>query len=287
MTLFVIKESFKLISRAKFSFILSLISITLSVLLIVASLLLIFISDRFQSDLKKSINITIFLDETIKHPRINQIEKELNDKVYVNSVVYIDKEQAAEDFINETGEDFRKILDYNPLPASFRITLFETYAQQDSINFIVSELSGISGVDEVVYQQEFINKMLGQIEKFKKYIFIITAALLLISVYIVYSTLQLIIKSKYEELDTMKLVGAKIYTIKAPIILNGIYIGLFAGLCALGIFMVVSHYLEIFAGDTGLFSFKKPIYISLIIGIGPVLASIISIFSLRRLNLKI
>lgn len=287
MILFILKESFKLISRAKFSFILSLISTTLSVLLIITSLLLITLSDQFESDLKKNVNINLFLTEPMNQQQVKELENKLKEKEYISSANYISKEKAAENFIKETGEDFRKILDYNPLPASFSIKINEAYLQVDTIKSIVSELRSINEVDEVVYQQEFVSKLLNEIEKFKNYIFIVTAALILISIYIVYSTLQLIIKSKYEELDTMKLVGAKISTIKMPIVLNGIYIGIIAGVGALGILSIIFYYLEIFVDIRSYFNLSKELYIGLVLFIGPLIASMISWFSLRKISLKI
>lgn len=285
--IFIIKESLKLISRAKFSFILSLISTSISVTLIVSSIFLLIISDHIQSRIKKNISINIFLEETITAQRIEEIKKNLGETSYLRKIIYIDKEKAAENFIKETGEDFRKILDYNPLPASFRIYLKEEYAESDSMKNIVSSLEMIDGVEEVVYQHEFINKILTQINSVKKYIFIITAALVLISIYIVYSTMQLIINSKYEELDTMKLVGAKISTIKMPIILNGIFIGVFAGLISLCLFYFLFHYLDLFIGSFGIKDFYKPYYLLVIICVGPLISVLVSLVSLRKVNLKI
>jgi cell division transport system permease protein len=285
--LFIIKESLKLISRAKFSFILSLISTSISVILIIASLFLLVLSDRLESRIKKNISINIFLEEDVSPKDISSIEKQLQETQYISSVIYIDKEKAAENFINETGEDFRKLLDYNPLPASFRIYLKEHYADSDSISIAINFLSEIDGVEEVVYQHQFINKMLSQLNSVKQYIFVITVALVLISIYIVYSTMQLIINSKYEELDTMKLVGAKISTIKMPIILNGIFIGFFAGVIALGIFYFLFHYFELFLGSFGITNLYKPYYLPVIICIGPALAILVSIVSLRKVSLKI
>ncbi|OGU77792.1 MAG: hypothetical protein A2V93_10990 [Ignavibacteria bacterium RBG_16_34_14] len=240
-----------------------------------------------ESRIKKNISINIFLKEETENERVKEIQNKLNDAKYISSIVYIDKEKAAENFIKETGEDFRKILDYNPLPASFRIFLREEYAQTDSIENIIASLSDIEGVDEVVYQHQFINKILTQLNNIKQYIFIITAALVLISIYIVYSTMLLIINSKYDELETMKLVGAKISTIKLPIILNGILIGIFAGLISLGLFYFLFHYFDLFMHSFGVSSLYKPYYLVIIILIGPLLSIFVSVISLRKVNLKV
>ena len=286
MITFWFKEAFKSIGRAKSSFILSLISTSISVLLIVSSIILVRLSNRFQTNLKEKLNINIFLKDSVSKNTIDNIGKILNSKEYINSVKFIDKNEAAENFIKDTGEDFRKILDYNPLPVSYSITLKEDYVKKESIDKIVSELTKISGVDEIVYQYKFANKVLSFIDSIKKYVFIITAVLFVISLYIVFSTVKLVISLKQEEFETMKLVGAKLSTIKMPVIINGIFIGFLAGIIALGIFLFVLYYFG------NLIAFKSyfdsiNIYLLIMLLIGPVLGFLVSTFALRRINLRI
>ena len=286
MITFWFKEAFKSIGRAKSSFILSLISTSISVLLIVSSIILVRLSNRFQTSLKEKLNINIFLKDSVSKNTIDNIGKILNSKEYINSVKFIDKNEAAENFIKDTGEDFRKILDYNPLPVSYSITLKEDYVKKESIDKIVSELTKISGVDEIVYQYKFANKVLSFIDSIKKYVFIITAVLFVISLYIVFSTVKLVISLKQEEFETMKLVGAKLSTIKMPVIINGIFIGFLAGIIALGIFLFVLYYFG------NLIAFKSyfdsiNIYLLIMLLIGPVLGFLVSTFALRRINLRI
>jgi cell division transport system permease protein len=286
MIIFWLKEAFKSIGRAKSSFILSLISTSISVLLIVASLVVIKLSYQLQSDIKNKITLNVFLKDDLPQKEIDSLQSVIESKNYVNSVHFIDKKEAAEDFIKETGEDFRKIIDYNPLPVSFLITLKEDFVKENELTQITNELSKLSGVDEVVYQYKFANSILSFLEKAKKYIIVITTILFLISIYIVYSTIKLVISLKQEELETMKLVGAKLSTIKIPVILNGMFIGFLAGLIALGVFLAVLKYFN------NLMFFQTLIqsiqyYAILLFLIGPILCFIVSIFALRKINLKI
>ena len=280
------KEAFKSINRAKSSFILSLVSTSISVLLIVSSIILIQLSNEFQTNLKEKLNINIFLKDSVSGTSIKNIESKIKNKNYINSVKFIDKDEAAKNFIKDTGEDFRKILDYNPLPASFSITLKENYVKKETIDKIIPELSQINGVDEVVYQYKFADEVLSFLDSVKKYIFIITFVLLLISIYIVYSTVKLVISLKQEEFETMKLVGAKLSTIKMPVIINGTFIGFLAGIIALGIFLIILYYLGNLLALKSYFHFVK-IYLLLMILIGPILGFLVSAFTLRRINLRI
>ena len=287
MIIFWLKESFKLIGRAKSSFFLSLISTSISVCLIAISVISIQLSDHFQKALKRNVSINIFLKDSLSGASISQLQKTLKNKSYINSVKYIDKDQAAKNFIKETGEDFEKVLDYNPLPASFLITLKDNFVERDSLNKVVNLISQIPGVDDVVFQQEFVYKLLTILNRVKKYIFMITAILLLISLYIVYSTVKLITKSKYEELETMKLVGAKLSTIKMPIILNSILIGLFAGIISLVVFSFIIYYFGSVIDLQRFLNFRSGLYILILLTVGPVIGIIVSAFSLRKITLKI
>lgn len=284
---FSLKEAFLLIKRARASFFLSLISLSISVLLIVASLALIQSSEIIEKKIKEDVTINLFLKDNISSVQINELKNKLKGKDYIKTINFIDKDKAAEIFIRETGEDFRKLLDYNPLPASFTITLNNKYFNKDSLDTIISSLSGISGIDDVGFKDEFIYKLISLLNSIKKYIFILTGIILLISIYIVYSTVKLIISSRFEELETMKLVGAKLMTIKMPVILNALIVGLVAGLISTAIFILFISVFADYIKVINLLGTSKYIYVGLLVCAGPVLGILVSILSLKRLSLKI
>lgn len=287
MISFYLKEMLRSIRRAKSSFFLSLTSMVIAMLLIIGSVMTIQISADFQRELKNNISINIFLKENLTKEESASVEKEIKQKNFVNTVKYIDKEEAAEKFIKETGEDFRRILDYNPLPASFAVTLKEMYIEPDSLNKIIPVFSKLDGVDEVVFQQEYVKKVLTYLTTFKKYLFIITAILFLISVYIVYSTVKLVTGMKMEEMETLKLVGAKLSTIKIPIILNGILIGFIASLISIIIFLLYITYIDKYINLLKIFNLRNEYYFTGVLLLGPFIGFIVSIFTLKKVTLKI
>lgn len=287
MILFWIKEAFKLIARSKFSFLLALISITLSVILITISVFIIRSSNHFEKQLKSSIVISVFIKENINPDEIEKSKGELANQKFVASYEYVSKEQAAEIFIKETGEDFRKILDYNPLPASFNIKLKDEYTSRDSIKNIINKLSSFNWCSEVVFRQDFYHKILSYIDQAKIYVFSLTGLILIVSLYLVYSTVRLILNTKYSELETMKFVGAKLSTIKMPIILNSAITGLFAGIIALGMIIVAYHYLIKYFPSIDDIIVNKLEFIVMLLALGPVIGIIVTIISLRKISLKI
>jgi cell division transport system permease protein len=256
-------------------------------LLIIGSVITIQISADFQHNLKNNISINIFLKENLSREETAVIEKEIKHKNFVNNVKFVGKEEAAELFIKETGEDFRKILDYNPLPSSFAVTFKENYVEPDSLNKMIPVFSKIKGVDEVVFKQEYVKKLLTYLSTFKKYLFLITGILFLISVYIVYSTVKLVTEMRMEEIETMKLVGAKLASIKLPIILNGVIIGFIASLISIVIFFLYITYIDRYINLLKIFNLRNEYYIAGVLLLGPFIGFVVSVFSLKKVTLKV
>jgi len=287
MILFYFSEAFRSIKTAKTSFLLTVISLTISVLLILFCFITIHISDYYSSNLKSSIKINVFISDAANKNDQKRILNELQNKTYFDKVDFISKEAAAEQFIQETGEDFSKILDYNPLPASFVVRVSEKYANTDSLNLIVKNLSTIEMVDEVVFKEGFIYSLLNYIDTVKIYLFIITAIVCMVAIYLVFATVRLIINSRMIEYETMKLVGAKLSTIKIPVMLNGLIAGLFSGLLAFLTFIFFQEQIKSFESLVRILNGNLLQYIIIIFLTGPFLVLLVSLFTLRKVSLKI
>jgi cell division transport system permease protein len=287
MIFFYISEALRSIKSAKSSFILTTISLTISVLLILFSAMTLQISDHYSSSLKSSIKINVFLKEAFNKSDEEKMLVELQEKVYSDTVEFISKDKAAEQFIQETGEDFKKILDYNPLPASFVVRVKEIYANSDSLNFIIKDLSSLEVVDEVVFKEGFIYSLLNYIDTIKVYLFLLTILVSLVALYLVYATIRLIINSRMIDFETMKLVGAKLSTIKIPVMLNGIIAGIISGVLSYFVFIFFKEQLSVIESLGMLITRNMPEYIFIIFLTGPLLVFIVSVITLRKVSLKI
>lgn len=287
MIFFYLKESFRLFSRAKLSSFLTFISTTLAVVLIVISFFLYQSSEKLENYLKENITISLFVKDSALKENIKSMETELINTGFVTETTFISKEDAVDIFVKETGEDFRKILDYNPLPASFSAKLKSEYAARDSIKKIISTFSSFNWVDEVVHRDDFTQKLLDYIKEFRMYIVAITILILIVSLYLVYSTVRLIINSRAEEFETMKLVGAKLSTIKIPVIINGFLIGLLSAAAAGFLFYLIISYASSYISLLKVLNFDKLQYLLIIFISGPLLSIIVILFTLRKVTLKV
>ncbi len=284
MVRFWITETFISINKAKASFLLSVISATFAVSLVLLSAFVVISTTRFDQTLKEKMSLNLILKEDPGQDKQNLIGDELSRKKYVKNFIYRSKSEAAEKFIKETGEDFTKILDYNPLPASFEVFLKEGYVQKDSIENICSELRNTAGIDEVYFSAEIYYKIIDYLNKAKSYIIGLTILLCVVSFYLVYSTNRLILNHRIEEMNTMKLIGATLMNIKMPVILNSIFIGLISGGLSLIIYILLRNYLSLLGElpDT----YLKLMYVIALL-LGPLFGIITSLISMRKININI
>ncbi len=287
MILFYFAEAFRSIKSAKTSFVLTIVSLTISVLLILFSLISLQLSEYYSSTLKSKIKINVFLKDEVNKKDHKKVLNEFQKKDYIKDVVYVSKEEAAEQFVKETGEDFRKILDYNPLPASIVVKISEKFIKSDSLNFIIRDLADYEIVDEVVFKEGFIYSLLEYLNTAKIYLFVITAIVCLIAIYIVYATVRLIINSRMIEFETMKLVGAKLSTIKLPVVLNGVLTGLLSGILALSILLIIKEQIISFDALNKIIALYSNEYLFIIFLTGPLLVLLVSLFTLRKVSLRI
>jgi len=285
--IFIIKETFKSIGRTKLSFFFSLISTTISVLLIQIAVISVLTSKFIESEIKRNFFVNVFLDEGLSFNSVKEISEILTKSGYTKSIKFISKEDAREKFILETGEDFSRILKNNPLPASFVITLKESTFDSNKVKSAISNFESLDGVESVYFESTLFERALNIIKLSEKYLWLLVSVFSFLSFYIVYSTLRLILENQSDEIYTMKLVGASVWMIRAPIILSGIIIGLLSSIVSDGIIFgsqkLMSSFFS-FVAFSNFIRFELLLLIGLIVG--PMIGFMCSIFVTKKIKIN-
>lgn len=236
---FYISESFKSISRAKLATVITIFTLSITIGFIGLSAVLLMLSNKIEKSWKNEIRMNVFLSDSVSTSKTNDIEEVLTGNILVKSAKYISKEDAERQFLDITGEDFKSILDVNPLPNSFSVT-FNDKINRDNIESIIDDFEKINGVEEVIYDYNLTFTILEFLRSMKIIIFAITTLLISIAIYLLYSTSKLLIHQKIEQYNTMKLVGAKLSTIKIPILFYGFIVGIIASLFCVGALYILT-----------------------------------------------
>lgn len=232
------KKEKNIISRRLLnSYLLSIISISL-VLLLVGVFGLIAVNARQVSNyFKENIIISVILKENVNENQGREFSKQLNTYKEVKKTNYISKEMGTIEMKKMLGEDFLNAFESNPIPISIELNLHSKYFIPDSVEVLKNKLSQIPIVEEVTYQASLIEILNKNIEKIGFVIFGFIIILLLISSLLINNTVRLNIYSKRFSIYTMRLVGATKGFIRAPFVWKSVLQGLLAGLIASFILM--------------------------------------------------
>lgn len=219
--------------RIRSSYITSMISISLVLLLLGIVGLLLINGRNIRKQVMESIGFNVILKENIKEADIYQLQKILDSKDFVLSTEYITKEEAALETEQMLGEDFIRFLGYNPLPPSIRVHLHQAWANPDSVMLIEQDLLTYDSIEEVYYKKSLLYAVNENIRQITLIILGFSALLTLISVTLINNTIRLSIYSKRFIINTMQLVGATRAFIRKPFLFTSAATGFTGSLIAL------------------------------------------------------
>ena len=205
-------------NKLRSSYVTSIISISLVLLLIGLIGLLMLNARKLSRHVKENIGFSVILEDNIREVDMIRLQKNLDVLKAVKSTQYITKEQAARELQDELGEDFINFLGYNPLLPSIDVRLFAEYANPDSVAIIEAKILNYDKVKEVSYQKSLIEIVNRNIKRISLVLFAFSALLLLIALSLINNTIRLTVYSRRFLIRTMQLVGASRRFVRAPFI---------------------------------------------------------------------
>jgi cell division transport system permease protein len=219
--------------RLQSSYVTTIVSITL-VLFMMGLLGLIILHAKKLSDyVKENIGFSIIMKDNIKEAGIIKLQKILDATEYVKSTEYITKEQAAQDFEQELGEEFTSFLGYNPLLPTIEVRFKAEYANNDSLTIIKEKILENSNVKEVFYQESLVDVVNKNVRKISIIILGFSTLLLIIAIALINNTIRLSVYSKRFLIRSMQLVGATQNFISRPFVWKGILHGVIGSFIAI------------------------------------------------------
>ena len=285
MILYYLSEAFKSFKRAKLASIITILTTTFALALLFISISLVLLSGIINEKMRESVKANIYLNE-ISTDQINKLKSELEREKVVKDVRFLSKEEAKREFIEQTGKDFTSILEVNPLPASFIVTFKSDNADLAAVKNLLTRYESRSEVNDIIYDYDFVSSLFNLIESFKTVIYTLSFILMIISIYLIFSTNKLVISSRKKYYDIMKLVGARLNSIKVPILIFGTLIGFIASLLSIFLLNLLLFWLNKYIYD---FNFTRVVLLinPIIIAAGCIFGFISSYVSSRMITLKI
>lgn len=283
------KENSTYSRRIRSSYITSIISISLVLLLLGLVGLLLINGRNIKKQVMESIGFNVILKENVKEADIYQLQKILDAREYILSTEYITKEEAALETEQMLGEDFIRFLGYNPLPPSIRVRLHQPWANPDSVTIIEQDLMQYDSIEEVYYKKSLLYAVHENIRQISMVILGFSILLTLISVTLINNTIRLSIYSKRFIINTMQLVGATRGFIRRPFLYRGAASGFTGSLVALTLLFGLVYLLQAeFEGVISLKDYEMLAMLALgVILMGVIINWISTFFAVNKyLNIK-
>lgn len=189
------------------------------------------------SQITDKIDISVYLADSVTNEQLGELLSDLRALPNVENLEYLDKDAALERY-KEQNAGNQELLNAisqtdNPLPATIqiaprdldRVEEIRTYLIQPDIETLQSDPPSYSGerkeaIDEITHATNILQRA-G-----------ILAVLVfaLITVLIIFNTIQMAIFNRREELQIMRLLGAGTWYIRGPFVVEAIMYGVIAAL---------------------------------------------------------
>ncbi len=200
--------------------------------------LLLLLTNALTTFIQESVEIQVYLDKPIRSSEVSRIQRTIGSKSYIlnntdiQSIVHISEDEAARQFISDTGEDFTQFLGDNPLRDLLIVKVNPAYQSLDSLNVIKSEIESIGGVYEVSFVESLIESINKNLAKIGVFLIGFSVILLLVVVVLINNTIKLALFSQRFLIRSMQLVGATGSFIRRPFLRRATLYGFGSGLLA-------------------------------------------------------
>ena len=176
----------------------------------------------FAGELGNVLEISVYLKQNTQ-PSL--VKDRINEIKHVKNVKIITKTEAWDGLRKDLGlpNDMT-----NPLPDTLRVRV----DKPNNISDVFAKIKSLPGVEDMGYAKELAKKIqiLTHVANTTMVFVIIISAALTIT--IINNTIQLVIQSRKEEIEIMRLMGVSNWYIKIPLIMQGAFYGFASSIIA-------------------------------------------------------
>jgi len=191
----------------------------------------------------ENVRINVFLSKGTTREAASKLESIIKQSPVVSQYQFITEEQALKRFQTYYPgmKQLTTELDSNPFPASFEITIRKEFQNKSFVQTFVTLLRTETMVEDVEYDQDWIDRIQFIIRFVRTIGLLFGGILMFTATFSIGNVIKLMVLSRRDEIEIMKLVGATNGFIKGPFLTEGILQGLLGGLAAVGCLYVIYY----------------------------------------------
>ncbi len=225
--------------RRRISYLSSIVSIAM-VLLMLGLFGLIYIqSNRLNSIIKENVFMSVYLTDNIDQIGIDKNMQVIRSMPDVNEVKFISKDEAAADLSKEMGQDIVGFAGYNPLPPAIEISLKAASVDNARVQALKATLLLLPGVSEVKYNEILFGNVESSLGSVSYVLIGLAVLFVIIALFLINSTIRLNLYARRFSIKSMQLVGATHWFIIKPFVIRSFFNGLYGGILSLALLCAI------------------------------------------------
>ncbi|NOZ38304.1 MAG: cell division protein FtsX [Gammaproteobacteria bacterium] len=180
-----------------------------------------------------SAQISLFLKKSVSHRQALRLARQLRKRDEIAKVSYISREQALQEFQQQSGfGDALKALTKNPLPSVLIVQPALAHSQPEQTAVLLEQLRRDIRVDVAQLDMQWLKRLYAIMDIVRRGLLVLAGLLALTVLLVVGNTIRLAIQNRRDEIVVIKLIGGTDAFIRRPFLYTGFWYGFFGAILA-------------------------------------------------------
>ena len=233
------RESFKSLGRNGWMTFASISAVTVTLLIVGVFTTIMMNLNNVAQDLENDVEIKVLIDIIQDEKEMEEIEGKLIASIEnmsdVESVKYSTKEQELQHMIEDYGEEFSLYEQNNPL---HNVLYVKAANPQETAN-VAKAIEKLDYTYDVKYGEDKVEKLFNVLNTARNIGLVLILGLLFTAMFLISNTIRITIIARKDEIEIMKLVGAKNSFVRIPFVLEGMWIGILGSIIPMIVVSVI------------------------------------------------
>ncbi len=221
------------LTRTPFTSAMTVLVLSIAIALAASFYIVVSNVQQLTGNLETSNQMSLFLKDHVTEAAGLKLAEQLKQNPNVESVQFINKNQAMEEFkVNSGFGDALNALATNPLPNVIQLLPKNSLESNEAIQQLMAEFKQIPNVDFVQVDMQWVARVQTLMLIASRSVTVVSILLGFAVTFITGNTIRLELQNRQDEVYISKLVGATNAFIQRPFLYTGFWLGFIAGFLA-------------------------------------------------------
>lgn len=221
------------LSRTPYTTVMTILVLSIAISLAGGFYIVVANVQQLTGGLQSSNQISLYLRDNVNDNAAQKLAEQLRQNASVESVSFINKKQALEEFKANSGfGEALNALDSNPLPGLIQVLPKNVLEGNEEIRKLMAEFKQMPQVEIVQMDMQWVERLRAIMLIAGRGVALVAALLGFAVTFITGNTIRLELQNRQDEVYISKLVGATPSFIQRPFLYTGLWLGFISGFLA-------------------------------------------------------